>query len=396
MITRPLISLCIVLIATGCIDRIDLPPGIATSRVVIDGFISAEPGPYSIRVSESLNIQSAYEVARPITLKYLVLSDNLGNTDSLIEHKTGSFFTHDDGIRGTPGRAYKINFETADGRVYESIFDTLYLSSGSVDSVHHTFVQRTGVDSDPTYGFDIHFDATDIELKGSLHMWRMVSTYQVETLPKFHRIQCDNHGPDAPVLVEQLPIEQQCPFPINCGCLLPEPCSGWTLEENKFVYNKPCVCCTCWVTIYNKVPIIPDQKLFDTRLSHVFADYIPLTYYNFMFKMHVQIDQFTLSHSAYLFYKAIVNQQSARGSLFQPITGKLPGNIVQVSGKPIPAEGIFFATSITSKSTFINRSDIPSFNYIPTIAPYPFANKVIINSCLEFPNSTTTKPLYWR
>jgi hypothetical protein len=394
MIIRPMISLCLVLIAAGCVDRIIIPLGKATSRVVIDGFISTEPGPYSIRVSESLDIQSTYEVARPITLKYLVLMDDLDNVDSLFEHKTGSFFTPDDGLRGTPGRAYKIKFETVDGREYESVYDTLYGSTGSVDGVHHTYVQRNRLeDGSPSYGFDINFDASDNESKRNLHMWRMVSTYQVETIPKYHRAQCG--GPLDEYLLDPLPVDQQCPFPVNCGCIAPLPCSGWELNKYRYVYDGPCTCCDCWVQIYNNVPIMPDQKLYDTRLTNVFADHIPLTYYNFMFAMHVQIDQYTLSHKIYLFYKAIVNQQSARGSLFQPITGKLPGNIVQISGNPIPAEGIFYATAITSNSIFIDRSEIANKSDIPRIAPYPFANKTILNSCLDFPYSTNIKPSYW-
>jgi hypothetical protein len=393
MIIRPMISLMVMLIAASCVDRIIIPLGKTTSRVVIDGSISTRPGPYTVTVTESLDIQSAYEIARPITLKYLVMMDDLGNTDSLVDKRVGNFSTHEGGIQGTVGRAYKLKFETVDGRVYESLFDTLRESTGTVDSVHHNFKQRTNLDGTLTHGYDISFDVTDQESSNSLHMWRMVSTYQTETIPKYHRVQCASSSEPAGAV---LPPEQVCPFPINCGCLIPLECSGWKINrDGEMVQFKPCECCTCWVTIYNDVPIMPDQRLYGTQLANIFADYIPLTYYNFMFKMHVQIDQYNLSQSAYLFYKAIVNQQSARGSLFQPITGKIPGNIVQISGEPIPAEGIFFATSITSKSIFISRFEIPDFNFIPKIEPYPFANKRILNSCLDFPYSTTIKPAFW-
>jgi hypothetical protein len=395
MIMRHVISILIVLIATGCVDRIVIPLGKTTSRIVIDGYISTQPGPYTVKVTESLDIESPYELTRPITLKYLVMMDDLGNTDSLIDHRLGNYATHEDGIRGTAGRAYKLKFETADGRVYESLFDTLREVTGTVDSVRHVFKQRASVDGSLSHGFDISFDVTDIESSTNLHMWRMVSTYQVETNPKYHRDQV--HCPLAPVN-EVLPPDQVCPFPINCGCLAPLECSGWRTNplNLKFEMFKPCECCDCWVSIFNDVPIMPDQRLYGSQLANVFADYIPLTHYNFMFKMHVQIDQYNLSQNAYLFYRAIVNQQSARGSLFQPITGKIPGNIVQISGDPIPAEGIFFATSITSKAIFIDRREIPDFNFIPTIEPYPFANKRILNSCLDFPYSTNVKPAYWK
>jgi hypothetical protein len=383
-----------VLIVANCVDRIDLSFGSTASRVVIDGFISTEPGPYSIKVSESIDIESTYEVVRPITLKSIVVLDNIGNIDSLTQRNVGDYYTHEDGIRGTPGRAYKVRFETLDGRIYESIYDTLIESSGAVESVQQTFVTKNSLEGNPTHGFEITFDAIDNEQSGSFHMWRSVATYQVETNPRYHRKQC-NSG-DIPFFSDNLPADQQCgPF-VDCGCVAPLPCSGWALDPlGKYQSLKPCECCTCWVSIYNDAPIVPDQNLYGKKLTNVFADYIPLTYYNFMFKMHVQVDQLTVSRNAYLFYRAIASQQAARGSLFQPVTGKLPVQFEQVSGHPVPTEGIFFAASITSNSIFITRSDIPDLNLIPTIETYPFANKKILGSCLDFTNSTISKPPYW-
>jgi hypothetical protein len=146
------------------------------------------------------------------------------------------------------------------------------------------------------------------------------------------------------------------------------------------------------VTINNRSPVVPDTRL---GLRGVSAGFVPLTPYTFMFKVHAQVDQYVISRQTHSFFKEILAQQQATGSLFQPVTGKIEGNIVQISGEPVEANGIFYATSIKSKSIFINPEDIPNPDFIPPIDPRIYANKKINDNCKKFPESTTTKPSFW-
>ena len=118
--------------------------------------------------------------------------------------------------------------------------------------------------------------------------------------------------------------------------------------------------------------------------------YVPLTTWTLMYKVHAQVNQMSLSRQAFAFWKGVKAQKGATASLFQPVTGKIPGNFVQISGEQAPMEGLFFATSIASKAVFINRSDVPNQSLIPGV-DLPFAD-----NCLNlFPNSTVSKPSYW-
>ena len=100
--------------------------------------------------------------------------------------------------------------------------------------------------------------------------------------------------------------------------------------------------------------------------------------------------QFTLSRQAFNFWKALLAQKKATTSLFQPITGKVKGNFIQISGEQGPMEGLFYASSVSSKSVFITRRDVPSESMIP---PQDLPYK---ESCVRlFPYSTTEKPIYW-
>ena len=382
------ISLALVLISAGCVDRIALPRQTSEPRVVIAGHISADPGPYMVKVSESLDILNPYEIAKPLTVRQMLLIDDLGNIDTLtapVNGTAGQYYTREDGVRGIPGRAYKIRFETRDGRIYESVYDTLPVSAGRIDSVYTSFERRDKVfdedtrynfeDQDFTYGFNIQFNASGLNSR-NWHMWNFIGTYQVRTDPTRHRIPCLGGGPDCPKDSG------------NCGCLSPLECSG--------AYSgglSECECCVCWVTVNNTAPVLPDLRL--TGLNHISAAFMPLTPYTFMFKVHARVDQLAISGQTYSFFKAILQQQQAKGSLFQPMTGQIRGNIVQVSGNPVQAEGIFYSTLATSKAIFIYPEEIPDPKFIPEIDPRWYPYKKIWNSCLDFPKSTTTKPSFW-
>jgi hypothetical protein len=108
-----------------------------------------------------------------------------------------------------------------------------------------------------------------------------------------------------------------------------------------------------------------------------------------MHKLHVKVSQHSLSREAFAFWKSIKDQKDAINSLFQPITGKIPTNFVQTNGSSVPISGFFYSTSISEKSLYITRDDVPNGNMIP---PIPEWN----DSCFTlFPNATNTKPDFW-
>ncbi len=80
------------------------------------------------------------------------------------------------------------------------------------------------------------------------------------------------------------------------------------------------------------------------------------------------------------------------------MSGKIPGNFVQLTGEESPVLGLFYAASMSSKSTYINRDDVPQQiiipdGYIPAHLSLPVLGCL---SCLElFPNATNVKPPFW-
>jgi hypothetical protein len=78
--------------------------------------------------------------------------------------------------------------------------------------------------------------------------------------------------------------------------------------------------------------------------------------------------------------------------LFQPVSGKIKSNFVQISGKSKPIEGLFYAAGISSKKITLTKDDVPERTFI-----FPDTPQIIGKNCLHlFPNSTNIKPAFWK
>ncbi len=368
MRSQSVISFVFVVLCSACVDRITIDTGtVSTYPVVIDGFISDQPGPYTIQVTKAYDIESKLSTKAPVSLRKLTISDNAGTVEVMTEVSQGVYKTSAAGIKGTIGRAYKIRIELLDGRIYESIPDTLTLA-GTVDKVYFDFKSEVTTSGANQYGFDVLFNSTSGEKTNFHFLWKFTGTFQSTTNPELHDEPCG---------------QSRCPKP--------PPCSGYIYTAGALQYVRACACCTCWYNIFNDEPIVSDGQFVDGGVFRgVKASYVPITQWTFMYKVHAQVDQMSLSPRAYEFWKGVKAQKSATASLFQPVTGKIVSNFTQISGPTAPIEGLFYSTAITSNSVFITQQDIPIKNIIPAVE-IPFQD----NCTSLFPNATTTKPSYW-
>ena len=379
-------KLCIVLIvvsAGACVDRIDLITEFnGDPVVVIDGHISDEPGPYTIKVSQGFDIQSKTSPKIPISVRRMVISDDLGNSEDLSPTEAGVYQTKPGGIQGKIGRVYKLRIELLDSRIYESLPDTLY-PAGNVDSVYVEFGSKISSEGSPQYGFDILFNASSGNKGSKFFLWDFLGTFQAETNPEFQ-------------------IDEPCSYATCDGC---NPCNYKPLcsgirnvspypDLNRAVFERvaPCTCCTCWFNFTNNNLVVSDdQYLSKGRFTKIFLHHVPLDQWIFQHKVYVDVIQFSLSRQSFEFWKSIKLQKQAINSLFQPVTGKIPNNFKQLSGTPNAIQGIFYSTAKAHRSTFIERKDVPDQRLIPPVSLT--WNK----SCLSlFPNGTTSRPFYWK
>lgn len=385
---RRSLAICLILVASSCVDRIifdvDLPQQLP---LAVSGYISNQPGPYKVYITSSFDTQSNVNLKTSVSAKQVTLSDELGNMEELVETETGVYQTIQ--TQGRIGGIYKLNIEMMDGRTYESLSDTL-LAPGQIDSLYHVFNAEQDYTGATSYGFDISINAQGNEKNDLRYMWSMAGTFKANTQP----------WRSFPGMGACYPIPER-----SNRCNFIPLCTGLRNVSPPYftpVYERvsDCECCTCWYKVFTNSPILSDD--FFTAVS----DYselpiyrVPLNEWIFMFKIHIKVSQATLTNNTFRFFRSIRDQKDATGSLFQPISGKVPSGFVQLTGAPAPISGIFYAAGISSKSMYITPSDVPGEIPVPTVNFEPRNGGQPGQgwlSCFElFPNATNVKPAFW-
>ena len=95
----------------GCEKEIQLALDPNQSLLVIDGSITDEVGPYTIKLSKSNNI-SASSNFLAMTNALVIVKDNLGTIDTLKHEKEGQYKTNK--IKGIYGNTYYLEVQVAD------------------------------------------------------------------------------------------------------------------------------------------------------------------------------------------------------------------------------------------------------------------------------------------
>jgi hypothetical protein len=350
-------------LSDSCVERIDFESPDSDSQLVVDGMITDEPGPYTVKLSRT---QQVYDLsdAKTVTAKAVTIFDDAGNSEVLTEIGPGEYQTSSTGIRGQIGRTYFIRIETFDGKVYESIPEKM-TPAGAIENLYWEFEEFQPEDGPTQYRFNFFIDASRNRTGDNLFRWKLDATYLVVTSPEFH---------------ERRVGEALIPDP--------RPCSGYVYQSNNLTYvGPPCTCCTCWVTIPDRKPKVPSRN---SSFKRVYIGQVPVDYWIFYNRVHVEANQFSLSERASSYWKILQDQSEGAGSLFQPSIGSPISNIFLTNGKE-EVQGFFSATAVTKKSLFLTAADIPPGSDIIVKPQLPLKESCI----LQFENSTNQKPDFW-
>ncbi len=338
-------------------------------EIVVDGIVTNEPGPYSIKLSRTIQVGSTL-VRLTISNATITMFSNAGESEVLIEtNLAGTYKTSESGMRGIIGREYWIVIQLPDGRIFESLPDKMS-PTGQVDSVYYKFETFDAENGSKSYGFRIFIDASVPQAEESFTRFRFDGVYEVMTIPKLH-----------PVL------------PLPCATY-PLPCSGWEYYKGQLVSFKPCTCCECWANQFEKKPTVVDNNIA-SQVVGLQVGFVPVNYYTFQNKYRVTVTQMSLSKKAFEYWKTIKDQKDGATSLFQPAYGKTTSNNFKPSAQG-NIVGIFYAAATHRKKIFIKKETNNA--YLLAEVPRDCAGRdgPAGESCLQlFPGSTNQKPSDW-
>ena len=97
------------LLIDSCVDRINIPINEDYAKdLVIDGLITDEPGPYTVKISQAIKIDASLPSGLPVSVKQVTMFDDVGNSEVLEQKNRGLYQTKVNGMRGVIGRTYYI------------------------------------------------------------------------------------------------------------------------------------------------------------------------------------------------------------------------------------------------------------------------------------------------
>lgn len=165
------------LICASCTKEINLDLPETDNRLVVEGIISNEAGPYLVKLSRTQKYSFIYNSD---SIKYekgamVILSDDTGSTDTLKEISTGIFQTHNNKISGQVGRSYHIDIFTADSVHYKSQPE-LMLAAPKIDSIYFDRNYSDTYNGNPnSYRLNVYIDWHEPE--GKLNYYMFVISY---------------------------------------------------------------------------------------------------------------------------------------------------------------------------------------------------------------------------
>lgn len=285
------------LLLFSCEREIQLRPRNEKPNLVIEGTITNLPPPYSVLLSYSGPYSRADTIASGLYINdaTVTIEDNFGNSTTCINKGQGVYQTMDSSFIGVIGRTYKVRVGLSDGKVYISTGETMQ-PNVPVDKVNVS-VDNSFTASRPTR-FVISVDVNDPGNNRNYYHWKATS----------------------------LAPRKATGTPCGLFCLLGEYCLQEFRPEHTY--------------------ILSDQLINGNRIFNQEVIYSPIYWFG---KHFIEVRQYSITRSAYLFWEKYKEQVSRSGSISDPLPAPLEGNVSNMVNPSDVALGYFAASSVTVK-----------------------------------------------
>jgi hypothetical protein len=285
------------LLLSSCVS--EFMPAIEEGKelLVVEGLITDQPGPYTIKLSRSLPLGKKSD-ARPLGGCIVKISDNDGNTYSLEEKEAGTYMTDSASFTGATGRYYTLQILADDGnhlRHYESSpmemipvppVDSVYYERTTIEEPHENF---PGVD-----GCQIYLDTHDPENKCKFLRW------------DFHET--------------------------------------WKIRLNFSVTNQ-----ICWISDKsNAIDIKSTAALQEVTIKRHPVHFISNSTDRLATRYSILVNQYSLNEDEYTFWERLQNLTVQVGGLYDIIPSSIPSNLYCIEN---PAEKVLGYFSVSAKSS---------------------------------------------
>ncbi len=128
----------ILILIISCEEVIELDLGKAKPRITIEGVITTDPGPYSVKISQSIDYEETNNFP-PVSGAMVTITDEEEYSEILEEVSEGIY--HAVGFQGEDGKTYMIEVDY-EGEHY-SASSTIPKTQVSINSISYEFLEES-------------------------------------------------------------------------------------------------------------------------------------------------------------------------------------------------------------------------------------------------------------
>lgn len=302
---------CLWLSSISCIRQITPPIRQSAPILVVEGMITTDSMPYSIKLSYTgkfthANIDSDQEFVSDANV---IIKDDIGDSTLCSLTSAGTYQSTDTSFVGIVGRSYTLIIHLSNGKTYVSKAEKIN-PVPVIDSITAIY--------DSTYVTDVR--PTQLIIS--------VNTSDPSAAQNYYRWTASGYVPRKSWGSPCNPFfDPPCTDPFICSC------NALCLQ---YVSN-------------NQLNVLSDQFINGQEIIQpVF--YSPLYWYG---KHFIEIKQYSLDQDTYLFWQQYLQQTNRTGSILDPLPASLTGNIYNQSDSSNVALGYFGASAAITQKLII-------------------------------------------
>lgn len=307
-----LFLLSVVILLSSCISQFLPQVNEDKAILVVEGLITNQTGPYTIKVSRSLALGTR-SVDNPVRGCQVSVSDDLGNEYSFNENSAGSYISNPLQFQGIVGRFYTLHVRTNSDNnnlKYESL-PTEMRPVPPIDSIYYqtkTISETNGIPSEE--GVNVFLDTHDATNKCKFFRWEYSETWEF-------------------VLPYSVPNKQ------------------------------------CWITENSTMINIKNTSgLSETRVNGFPLNYISNASDRLRVKYSMLVNQYSLNEGEYQYWEKLQNFAQQVGGLYDMIPSAVPSNVYCIDSQAEKVLGYFSVSATSTKRFFIKD------NFMGIITPY--------------------------
>jgi hypothetical protein len=295
------ILILITIVSNGCITQFIPETSGNRDIFVVEGLITDQPGPYTVKLSTSMPLGSRANL-NPVSGYGVLVIDDLNNVYPLKESDPGTYVSDSATFRGVIGRIYTLHIgsNSAIGQVYAS-YPMEMMPVPPIDSIYYEKEKITDY-GDPLVdqeGCQIYLNTNDPEGKCNYFRWEYDETWEI-----------------------------------------------------RIPYSVPNY--ICWVSSKSdQINIKSTANLNESSVQKYPLNFVSNQTDRLKYKYSMLVKQYSINESEYNYWDKLQTISEQVGSLYDRIPSSVPSNVFCTNDSNEKVLGFFSVSASTSKRVFV-------------------------------------------